>query len=119
MIENTKCKNKKKQKVIQKKCKYPGCNVEFTGIYVTKYCKEHRKSHYRIRKPTEYENITVKNQIYKHDQKTDITVIESKCSLEGCNNKFNINLFPNQFVYPKFCQEHRSEHKRNMFLKKG
>ena len=34
------------------------------------------------------------------------------CQLDGCGQKINIRLIPNQIVYPKYCQHHRTEHRR-------
>jgi len=34
------------------------------------------------------------------------------CALEGCDNQFEIKIYPRQYIYPKYCTEHRNEYKR-------
>jgi hypothetical protein len=30
----------------------------------------------------------------------------------GCDHQFEVRLYPRQFIYPKYCPEHRNEYKR-------
>jgi hypothetical protein len=39
------------------------------------------------------------------------------CALEQCESQFTIKIFPRQYVYPKFCQDHRNEYKRERHLR--
>jgi hypothetical protein len=34
------------------------------------------------------------------------------CALEGCENQFEVKVYPRQYVYPKYCPVHRNEYKR-------
>jgi len=34
------------------------------------------------------------------------------CALEGCDHQFEVKIYPRQFIYPKYCPEHRNEYKR-------
>jgi hypothetical protein len=34
------------------------------------------------------------------------------CALEGCQNQFEVKIYPRQYIYPKYCPEHRNEYKR-------
>ena len=34
------------------------------------------------------------------------------CHLEECDNQFEVKIFPRQYVYPKYCPEHRNEYRR-------
>jgi hypothetical protein len=34
------------------------------------------------------------------------------CDLEGCDNQFEVKIYPRQYVYPKYCPEHRNEYRR-------
>jgi hypothetical protein len=38
------------------------------------------------------------------------------CALEGCSNKHTLFLIPNQILYPKYCEQHRTPFRRNLFL---
>ena len=40
-----------------------------------------------------------------------------KCCLEGCNELFTIRVFPKQYIYPRFCEEHRNDFKRANYLR--
>ncbi len=34
------------------------------------------------------------------------------CALEGCDHQFEVKIYPRQYVYPKYCPEHRNEYRR-------
>jgi hypothetical protein len=34
------------------------------------------------------------------------------CALEGCEHQFEVKVYPRQYVYPKYCPEHRNEYRR-------
>ena len=104
------------QKFKEKICMYPGCGKVFHGIHISKYCVEHRKDRYRIRKRTKPEDVNLKNQTIAHKY---TTVVEQtmNCALEQCENLFTIKIFPRLYVYPKFCNEHRNEYKRERHLR--
>jgi hypothetical protein len=55
--------------------------------------------------------VNIKNQTIQHPY-TEVTITVMPCHLEGCNNQFEVKLYPRQFVYPKYCGEHRNEFKR-------
>jgi len=96
------------------KCKFPGCDktIETNG-YAAKFCKEHKKVKYREIKEKVVDN---NNQVIEHNYKIT-TKMMIKCQLEGCNNEFEITISPRTFIFPKFCENHRSEYKRKMFNK--
>jgi hypothetical protein len=100
-----------------KKCKYPECNQLFNGTGFSKYCAEHRKKEYRKildklnKKVVIIENA---NQYYEHELIKPAT-ISFNCAL--CKAAFDIKIYPNVFVYPKFCESHRNEYKRKLWLK--
>jgi hypothetical protein len=104
------------QKFKEKICMYPGCGKVFHGIHISKYCVEHRKDRYRIRKRTKPEDVNLKNQTISHKY---TTVVEQtmNCALEQCENQFTIKIFPRLYVYPKFCHDHRNEYKRERHLR--
>lgn len=116
--------NRSKKKLKTKICQFPGCTVEFQGIGPSKYCKEHKKQKYRNelnrlnsrkKKEKDKKQILINNQFIKHDNHYS-TQIELTCALEGCDNTFQIKLLPRTFIYPKFCETHRNEYKRKLFV---
>jgi len=109
-------KSRRRQKLREKTCQYPGCGKVFFGIHISKYCPEHRQDRYRIRKRTKPEDVNIKNQTYKHNY-TEVVTRVQECDLEGCENQFGIKIYPRQYVYPKYCPEHRNEYKRIRHLK--
>lgn len=104
------------QKFKEKICMYPGCEKVFHGIHISKYCVEHRKDRYRIRKRAKPEDVNLKNQTVQHKY---TTVVEQTmtCALEQCENQFTIKIFPRQYIYPKFCNDHRNEYRRERHLR--
>jgi hypothetical protein len=109
-------KSRRRQKLREKKCQYPGCGKIFFGIHISKYCPEHRQDRYRIRKRTKPEDVNIKNQTVKHAY-TEVITMVLNCALEGCDNQFEVKIYPRQYVYPKYCPEHRNEYKRIRHLR--
>jgi len=110
-------KSRRRQKLREKKCQYPGCDKIFYGIHISKYCAEHRQDRYRIRKRSKPENVNIKNQTISHPY-TEVTMTVMHCQLPGCDNQFEVKLYPRQFIYPKYCPEHRNEYKRIRHLQR-
>jgi hypothetical protein len=108
-------KSCRRQKLREKKCLYPDCGKVFFGIHVSKYCPEHRQDGYRIRKKTKPEDVTVKNRTIEHSY-TEVVTMTMNCSLEGCNKKYEVKIFPRQNIYPKYCPDHRNEYRRTRLL---
>lgn len=105
-----------KEKLIEKKCRYPGCENIFFGTGATKYCKEHKnyKAIMQMKQEVKVKKDTI-NQIIEHDGYPQNIIIE--CALEGCTTNFVVRLLHGVKVYPKFCPEHRNEYKRKLFSK--
>ncbi len=59
--------------------------------------------------------VSRENQIILHNFQRPITKKHS-CQLIGCCRPFSIVLIPNQVIYPKYCDQHRTEHRRAQFL---
>lgn len=58
-----------------------------------------------IRRVTRY------NQILLHNYRTETPKI-CRCQLAGCEHNFEIILVPDQVLYPRYCEAHRSEFRR-------
>ena len=117
----------KDQPLKKKTCHFPGCTEEFMGRGKTKYCEEHRKPMYRAQLygrpadesavndingtpvPTSELNITMKH--------TYIEAVHMERKCECCGKVYRIIVIPSQYVYPRYCDEHRNEWKRNNFLR--
>ena len=101
----------------EKVCQFPGCKEVFVGRGKTKYCEEHRKQEYKkiLYKPKKPQSVDENNQKIKHKFLESQNIIKT-CSLEGCGNTYELRIIPNQFIYPKYCEEHRNEWKRNFFI---
>ena len=58
------------------------------------------------------------NRVIKHNFKVQQQrVVE--CMLEDCTKQFEITLLPNQILYPKYCEKHRSEYQRTLWQEKN
>jgi hypothetical protein len=71
-----------------------------------------------LRKPKSnlIDRVTVHNQIILHNFTQSVERVVG-CQLMGCCQKFSLSLIPNQVLYPKFCEVHRSEFRRQNFLR--
>jgi len=60
--------------------------------------------------------ILQENQLIKHNYRQPFaqTCI---CALKGCDAEFSVTIQPNQIIYPKFCEDHRTEYRREQFQK--
>jgi hypothetical protein len=105
------------QRFKMKICSFPGCDVEFMARGKGKYCEEHRKPMYRKCLYKQNDNIGEGIIIIEHneDSNTDITRV---CGLDGCDNEYTITLIPRLFEYSNFCEDHRNEYKRRLFVSK-
>ena len=54
------------------------------------------------------------NQIIKHNFKKEHNRTLT-CDLEKCSKLFTITLVPNQVLYPRYCEDHRTTHRRLQF----
>ena len=62
------------------------------------------------------ERVTRHNQIFLHNYRQAVDRA-CGCQLLGCRQEFTITLIPGQVLYPKYCDEHRSEYRRGHFLR--
>lgn len=128
-------------------CIYPGCNKKFNSNFKNAtYCKVHRDIHKDpcAQKNTINKYINCKkivNVDYIKNIKVDgklVPIVYQKkverlkwsgncdagysqkweCALRGCKKKFEVLLEVGREIYPKYCEEHRNEYKRNRFLQK-
>ena len=97
-------KNTRKKKQWLKVCKEPGCETEFMGYGVSKYCAKHKDPKARAKRGREPGDHS-KNAYIKHSYKSDV-VIEILC--RKCGAPFIIKLTPKQFIYPAMCERHRT-----------
>jgi len=123
-IVPTKKDGKHREKLKIKKCAFPGCKKSFEGTGKSRYCEEHRQRKYRklidagkAEAKKAEEEARSPNQNIKHSYTSPVCV-KMECKLEGCGQEFEVKIFPNVYVYPKFCSEHRNEFKRKMFTEK-
>ena len=110
--------NKKGQKIKEKLCSFPCCDTLFMAKGKGKYCCEHRKAKYRKDLYKKNDNTGLGIIVIEHNE-LYATPIKRTCGLDGCENEYEIVLIPRLFEYTNFCEEHRNEFKRDMFLKKG
>ncbi len=109
-------KYKKKKRIKLKVCQEPGCGREFWGHPIAKYCELHRDIKQRAKHKKEFESVDVKNMVFKHNY-TEVLDLEFCCCLIGCDSKYMVKVFPKQFVYPRYCLEHRNDFRRANFIR--
>ena len=59
--------------------------------------------------------VTRNNRILLHNYSAEAEK-DCRCPLPGCGAPFAVTLIPNQILYPKFCEAHRSEFRREFHL---
>jgi hypothetical protein len=109
-------KYKKKKRIKLKVCQEPGCGREFWGHPIAKYCDLHRDIKQRAKHKKEFESVEVKNMVFKHNY-TEVLDLDFICCLEGCDQRYVVKVFPKQFVYPRYCVEHRNDFRRSNFAR--
>jgi len=102
------CERGKKYKM--KLCQVPGCQVEYWGHAISKYCENHRdpRKRPRVRRsPFKYERVlTIENNF------TDPVLIELECSMYGCGKTYRHLIDRKHPEVPRYCPEHRNFYKR-------
>ncbi len=63
------------------------------------------------------ERVTTHNQILVHNYAHAVERV-CECQLMGCAQEFTITLVPNQALYPKYCDSHRTDFRRKDFLRR-
>lgn len=112
-----------KKRLIHKQCQFPGCTEWFDGIGPSRYCAKHRTPAARLHMSKLYATkrkiaqnpVDDVNQVIVH-KFLSIAQRECECALDGCSNRFTIQILPHVSVYPKYCAEHRTEWRRQWFL---
>jgi hypothetical protein len=51
------------------------------------------------------------NRILLHNYQVPV-IRDCRCDLEGCDAAFAVVLIPYQALYPRYCRDHRTEHRR-------
>jgi hypothetical protein len=107
------------KKTALKCCEYPGCDTMFVGgSGRAKYCDEHKKKKYFNElyhsKYKEKHELNNQNQVIQHAFVYPVIRVQ-RC--ECCGKKFKIKILPRVYHYPKYCEEHVNEHKRNLYNK--
>lgn len=107
-------KYKKKKRIKLKVCQYPDCKKDFWGHPIAKYCELHRDIKQRQIKKKDQEPLEARNMVFRHNY-IDVCELPFLCCLPGCTEEFTLKIFPKQYVYPRFCMQHRNDYKRKHF----
>ena len=120
-------KEMKHQKEKLRPCAFPGCTEMFFAKGKQKYCDEHRKPEHRSQL---YGKAPGETPVFDNDGKyihaDDLNLVIKHTYVEAqklmvccacCGTPYEIAVIPRQYVYPKYCFEHRNEFKRNLYLK--
>lgn len=97
-----------------KYCQYQGCDRQYFGYGMAKYCEIHTNPKMRERKRRVYDPVTLNNVVI-HAHRIVGEMIELDCGLPGCTEKVRFQIYSRQMVYPKYCTEHRNEYRRQLF----
>jgi len=112
-----------RETLIIKKCAFPGCQIKEPMTGKGRYCQIHRQRKYR--KIIDADKIAAKeaeeearnpNQTIKHSYTSPVCIM-MKCKLDGCQNEFEVKILPSIYIYPRYCQDHRNDFKRALFIK--
>lgn len=121
----TRAAEMKHQKAKERLCAFPECTETFFAKGKQKYCDEHRKAEYRSKlygkTPGETPVFDIHGNYIQADQLNllikhtyiEARTVELSCSC--CDAPYEVTMVPRQYVYPKYCPEHRNEFKRNNY----
>lgn len=117
-----------------KECAFTGCTNKFYGIANRKYCSDKRCKEMRkmaanarprkkVRDP-DADNLILPKAVSKWISKGKVLSLRCRArdgNGNRCKNRFTTVYEPQCFVYPKYCPEHRTAHRRHRFslLRKG
>lgn len=114
-LAKTGLRNSNKNREVEKCCKE--CGKKYTGHSITKYCEYHRNPKNRKKNIIPKKDVKDDNQIINHKFKESVQT-EFTCKFEGCEEKIQIKLIPKIFIYPKYCEKHRTPYKRELYKKR-
>ena len=101
--------------ITERVCSFDGCGVRYFGEDSKKFCDEHRKDKYRyLRASKPKAQVNDANITIKH-KSSNIFTLYREC--DCCGDVYSIELYPHQFIYPRYCEGHRNLYKRSIFKK--
>lgn len=117
-----------KNKKTQKECSFPGCTNRFYGIATRKYCSDERCIEMRkiamasiprkrMRDP-DADNIILPKAVSTKIKKGRVLHLRCRARDKNgcrCTNTFTTIFEPQKHIYPKYCPEHRTSHRRQRF----
>ena len=112
-LADTKDRNTTPKQIVSKICYEVGCEKEYFGHRITKYCEFHRNPRNRAKKASIKTDVTIDNQIFLHNFVESADIVFT-CALEGCLEEFEIRVIPKINIYPKYCENHRSQYRRTL-----
>jgi len=108
-MELSKCGSKESRWI---KCTYKECNNKIFGAPNTRFCEYHKD----IRNRDEIKNAKLEDVMKViPDRFSSPTQIELDCEL--CGIPYRLILYPLQQKYPRFCEPHRNQYKRDNYRK--
>jgi hypothetical protein len=125
IVISKRSKTKHGEHLKEKKCNFPGCEKIYFGTGASRFCEMHREKKYRkiidqsnnvrrSKKTLLKKKRENPNQLIKHSY-WETQTVQMNCALEGCHNKFSVDIIQGVEVYPKFCKLHRNEYQRDLF----
>ncbi len=99
-------------------CKHPGCGGKFEGSPTSLYCPEHRTRKSRAERyvPKEIPKAEECNLVIDTPESKP-QVQTMTCALDGCARRYTFTVYPDHNIYPRYCENHRTEHQRHHFLR--
>lgn len=99
-------------------CQHPGCTKKFEGSPTSLYCPEHRTRKCRAERAVPKEPIRPEEvNLVMAEDITSPRQLKRNCSLDGCGKEYTFTVYPDHNVYPMYCELHRTEFKRQHFLR--
>lgn len=111
MIIGRSLKSVTKEK-ITKRCAHNDCENFVFGTDRKKYCDIHNTRSFRKKRNPKKQ---IENNIIITVNNVDIQKKKLFCCLDGCKKEYVVFTSSDIRTYPKYCEEHRNNHKRKMF----
>jgi hypothetical protein len=105
-----------------KPCEYPECGRTFIGTPQMRYCPLH--SSVKNRHLLSLLRSTAKNTPENYNQHITCNSpgpveLVFRCALRGCMEEFAVTVTRDTKIYPRFCEQHRTEYRRTHFSQKA
>ncbi len=103
---------------VTRTCSHPGCTARFQGDILAEYCAEHRSRQARALRDAVFPvQLPTADNMHFLSDRGHLYEQTALCRLPGCGAAYRFVVYPDQTIYPGYCESHRSEFRRQQFTR--